>query len=64
MKINDGMLELSSQKQTIDSDPLPRHKEKEVTAMVSHTGEDPMDEDDNDNDIHPWKNDPKPTDGV
>ena len=46
-KINDGTLELSSQRQTIDTNPLPRHKGKEVVAMVGRIGKDSMDEDGN-----------------
>ena len=62
-KINDGTLELSSQRQTIDSNPLPRHKGKEVVAMVGRIGKDSVDEDGNDV-SHIWKNDPKPSDGI
>ena len=57
------MLELSSQKQTIDSNTLSYHKGKEVAAMVNHIEEDLMDKDNNAI-SHVWKNDPKPTDGI
>ena len=62
-KINEGTLELSSQRQTIHSNPLPRHTGKEVVAMVNHVGEDPMEEDDDDF-SHVWKNDPKPSNRI
>ncbi|CAL8089319.1 unnamed protein product [Prunus armeniaca] len=55
-KINEGVLELPSRKQTIDEDPLPKRRGKEVAAIIT-CSDDLLDDDEL---CHPWKNDPKP----
>ncbi|CAL2229621.1 unnamed protein product [Prunus armeniaca] len=49
-KINEGVLELPSKKQTIDEDPLPKRRGKEVAAVVT-CSDDLLDDDEL---CHPW----------
>ncbi|CAL8168379.1 unnamed protein product [Prunus armeniaca] len=59
-KIHEGVLELPSRKQTIDEDPLPKQRGKEVVAVITCSddllGDDEL--------CHPWRNDPKPPEAM
>ncbi|BFG41078.1 hypothetical protein CerSpe_273520 [Prunus speciosa] len=59
-KIHEGVLELPSRKQTIDEDPLPKRRGKEIAAVITCSG-DLLDDDEL---CHPWKNDPKPPEAI
>ncbi|CAL8095480.1 unnamed protein product [Prunus armeniaca] len=59
-KIHEGVLELPSRKQTIDEDPLPKRRGKEVAAVIT-CSDDLLDDDEL---CHPWRNDPKPPEAV
>ncbi|CAL9000321.1 unnamed protein product, partial [Prunus brigantina] len=59
-KIHEGVLELSSRKQTIDEDPLPKRRGKETAAVIT-CSDDLLDDDDL---CHPWRNDPKPPEAI
>ncbi|CAL2270685.1 unnamed protein product [Prunus armeniaca] len=59
-KIHEGVLELPSRKQTIDEDPLPKQRGKEVATVITCSddllGDDEL--------CHPWRNDPKPPEAM
>ncbi|CAL8164139.1 unnamed protein product [Prunus armeniaca] len=55
-KIHEGVLELPSRKQTIDEDPLPKRRGKEVAVVITYSN-DLLDDDEL---CHPWRDDPKP----
>lgn len=50
-KVNEGTLELPSKKQAFNTDPVLRHRRKEVVAVITCS--------DDDDAYHPWKNDPE-----
>ncbi|CAL9011867.1 unnamed protein product, partial [Prunus brigantina] len=59
-KIHEGVLELPSRKQTIDEDPLPKRRGKEVAVVIT-CSDDLLDDDEL---CHPWRNDPKPPEAI